>query len=640
MKFSVTLRLLFAVCVLGGLIMLFDRKKPAEAPTSVLSLNAGDIADIRIEKTNSSVYCFRKGESWFIGEPIRVRADDSKIDRIAGVLEAMTRKEVITRAERETRNLTLKDYGLLPPRVRLAVGGKRNGEDFKEEISIGRDAPLGGLLYVRVGTNEEIMATSREIIDCIPDKIEVLRDRSVFHGDVARTSRLEIKRAGGGFVQLAHTEDGWFVQQPVVARADSAKVMQILNALYFMRVNDFVWDATVETGDVVRAVEPVAGGGKAETYNLTADEAVLVVTVWKDGEDIGRELLFGKTAGEKGEKVYVRCKDVDSIYTVPSEIKDIVNVGINDLRDRALFSITAGKVNCFSLQKGDRKLMLERREGEGWTIIEPVQWKADDRFINEIVENFTRLRVESFPVVTNSPDLSAGALACIVGLSDKLPETASSGVTNRVEEPLKKDGKLLRTVVSRQGRLLIGSPRENKETVFARFEGEPYMLEISKTAVDFLGKDPVDPLVYRDKTILAVKPATVRRISLMRGGVEQAVERKDTGGWSAVLPATNRVDAATIEDVLFAAVNMRATRIECQNPENLVQYGLDRSGTTLTFGLTGEKGIQKTLVMGFRAGTDGVYALVQGLDVVFVISSEMMNRLTRDLIKPATAALP
>jgi len=638
MKFSVTLRLLFVVCLLAALILLLDRKAQAVKPTSLLSMNAADITEIRIEKGDFHVYCFRKGESWFIGEPIRVRADDNKIDRIAGVVETMARQEVITRAERETRSLSLKDYGLQQPRVRLVITGKRGGEECREEILVGHDAPLGGLLYVRTGTNEDVVATSREIMDCIPEKIEALRDRSVLHGDVARTSRLEIKRAGSGFIQLAHTEDGWFVQQPIVARAGSAKVMQMLHALYLMRVKDFTWDATVETGDVVRAAEPEpSSSSKAETYRLTSDEAVIAVTVWREGEDIGRELFFGKAAGEKGEKVYVRCKDVDSIYTVSGEIMDIVNVGINDLRDKNLFTLAAGKVNCFSLQKGDRKLLLKRQENEGWTIVEPVQWKADDRFVDEIIGNFTRLRIMSFTSVTNTADLGASTMTCIVGLSEKLPEVSPAGTTNTVEESSRKDDKILGAVVSRQGRLLIGAPREGKETVFAKFEGEPYALEISRTAVDFLGKDPVDPLVYRDRTMLMVKPETVRRISLLKNGQQQAVERDDAGNWNAAPPATNRVDAGIVESLLFAAANMRATRIECQNPDNLVQYGLDRSGTTLTFGLTGEKGIQKSLVMGFRAGTDGIYALVQGLDVVFVISNEMMNLLTRDLSKPVPA---
>ena len=41
-----------------------------------------------------------------------------------------------------------------------------------------------------------------------------------------------------------------------------------------------------------------------------------------------------------------------------------------------------------------------------------------------------------------------------------------------------------------------------------------------------------------------------------------------------------------------------------------------------------------TLLLGFRAGTDGLYAMVQGEDVVFVLPNALAGELTRDLLVP------
>ena len=64
----------------------------------------------------------------------------------------------------------------------------------------------------------------------------------------------------------------------------------------------------------------------------------------------------------------------------------------------------------------------------------------------------------------------------------------------------------------------------------------------------------------------------------------------------------------------------------------------DRPALTLTLGLTGERGIQKSIAMGFRAETDGIFAMVQGQDVVFVLDRKLVEMLTRDLVRAAPAA--
>ena len=76
---------------------------------------------------------------------------------------------------------------------------------------------------------------------------------------------------------------------------------------------------------------------------------------------------------------------------------------------------------------------------------------------------------------------------------------------------------------------------------------------------------------------------------------------------------------------------MRALRIESDNVKKIEAYGLDQVTISITFGLSGKEGIQKTVQLGFRAGTDGIYARIQGEDTVFVISTELASNLSRDV---------
>ena len=53
----------------------------------------------------------------------------------------------------------------------------------------------------------------------------------------------------------------------------------------------------------------------------------------------------------------------------------------------------------------------------------------------------------------------------------------------------------------------------------------------------------------------------------------------------------------------------------------------------MTFGLTGASGIQKTVLLGGPCGTNGVYSMIQGQDVVFVLKQEMAQALSRPLVE-------
>jgi len=112
--------------------------------------------------------------------------------------------------------------------------------------------------------------------------------------------------------------------------------------------------------------------------------------------------------------------------------------------------------------------------------------------------------------------------------------------------------------------------------------------------------------------------------------VEQTVARDDKEKWVPVQPPDGQVKEDVVEDALFFVANLRAVRIESHNARDLAPYGLSRSETTLTLGLSGAEGIQKSILVGASAGPDGRYAMIQGQDLVFVLENGVADRLTRD----------
>lgn len=636
MKFKTTLRLFIVVCLLGGLVWLVERRfestgERRKRAERILGTTAEKIRSLVIERGSFRVECVKRDGTWFLVKPLEAQADEGEVNRILSVLEAMPREEVITAAQRSERELTLEDYGLLKTRARFILGNELG----RNEVLVGDDTPLGDLLYVKLAASSDVISTSRGIMNVIPEKIEALRDRAVLHGDAVLTTRLEIQQPDEGFVQLVHTDDGWLMQQPIVARADRGRILQVLDALYALQVQEFVWDAKVEMADAEHAIDVEATpNARVKPYGLAPDEAAVRITVWVNGDEVGKELLLGKQTGENSDEVYARRRDIDSIYTVQKDIIDVLCPSVNDLRDRNLFSIGPENVNYVCFQKGDHKLALSRKDVEGWVIVEPVQWKADDQVVREVVGQVTRLRVESFAdgSQTNLVELGLDPPAYIVQVLDSCPEPA--GENGKPDEGTDTSAAEEKERKEKQNRLWIGTFLKGRETVFVKFEDETSLFEVSTAAISGLGTDLSDPLIYRDRTMLALRPESIKRISLLKHGMEHTVMRDESGAWIAVVPATNQVDQVVVEDILFTVSNMRAFRIESHNPENLAAFGLHQSELILTLGLTGEEGIQKSLLMGFRSKTDSIYAMVQGQDVVFALEKGLVDRLTRNLTKP------
>jgi hypothetical protein len=624
MKFRNTCRLFLAVCVLGIVVWTVnrhvdstDKRKYMEG--FVLDARSETIALLIVIRGDLRVDCLRKNGIWMIGHPVATRADNGAITRILSELEVLPNEEVITASQRKQRELGLDDYGFDKPRARLMIGdwyGRR------KELIIGCDAPLGNLLYVKLADSDDVIATSRAILDTIPEKFDDLRDRIIVHGDPQRTSRIEIQSKAGGFIQLMQSGGRWMIQQPEVARADNDKILEMLHSLYALTAKQFVCDPVPEGRKNQKPpgaatdtkAQPVA---KVEPYGLS-DETSLRVTVWMQGDEIGRGVILGKANGETSGDIYAKGKDSDSIYAVGKDILDIFSVSANDLKDRNLYSMEPENIREACFQKEDKRVVLKRTADRGWMIVEPGQWKADDQIIDELVRRITHLRIESFveSTQTNQVELGLASPAYTVSLTSGKAETSETNAN----------------------RLTVGTLLPEKSSIFVKFENDRFIYGISSASMKGLETYPADPLVCRDRSMIAVSPDKVRRLSLSRNGVEQTVSRDQSGLWTAVTPATNRVNEQAVDNILFALSNLRALRIECNDPKNVVAYGLDHPATTLTIGLNSEEGVQKTILIGFLAGTDGMYAMVQGQDVVCVLQKTLVDRLTSDLTALPTTA--
>jgi len=600
MKGRTTLILLLVVLALGTFIVFVERQGDSteeriEQARKAFQLPINQVNGFTLQRGDLVVRCEREEGEWYIRTPISARADSGLIDRMLYGLQRIQKGEVITAHDRRLRDMTLVDYALDNPQIRMDL--QMDGPGM--QLLIGRKAPLDSSVYVMEKGHDDVLAVDALLLNIIPSTMDELRDKALFAGEHRRVRRLGIRRADG-YLQLAKDDNGkWSIQQPFIARANQKAVHEFIDVLLSMRIRDFIAD------DVT---EPAAFG--------VNDEAIQV-SVWANGDEAGRILLLGNTVPDYDDEIYAKWKNEPTLYAIPSVITNLVTVEIDALRDPHLIAMTPSEITDVQIRKEDRMLKLQKQADETWLITEPVRERADKGRIEGLLYAWASARVTFFlPQTMTNEHLSAPRQSWEVALTvdgSNFPERILSSEALQADIRVSKIG-------------------QDSKTVMAEIEAEGLQCMIDGQVLDYLS---VDPLFYRSRRVLNLDESGIRRVMLLRKGQEQSVSREDPekpfvgSGRDAA-----EIDHNAVEAMVRIGSHLDASSFVMDNPRDLSVFGLDEPRAVLTFGLSGDAGISKAILFGGDSYGGEVYAMVRGQDIVFKLDKTIVNILTRDLFEP------
>ena len=605
MKFRTTWWLLFLACSLGGFIWFYERQTEStrereEQLRKAMRFSAAKTSFLRFEAGALQVECAKEGDDWKIVQPIRARAEEGEIGRILNGLETMPRGEVVAADDWKKRGLTLADYGLDQPRVRITLGDGLQ----RRTILVGRDAPLGQALYIKEDGRDEIVATDTNLLTFIPRSVSDLRSRVLLNGSPEQVRRLEVRNPSG-FIQASRRDNGdWMIQQPLLARADRALIRDLLDQSFGMRVEEFVSDS----------------GAPSASYGL--DDTGLQIVVAGDEKEEAQTLLLGKPVETNSELVYARLNKEDFVYAVRTDALARLSLKVEDLRDRRLLPLSSYDISFVRMEAGERMIVLQKKEDGGWLVTEPKQWTADTERVKDLLNQWTAARIERFidEAGTNLAELGLAPPACRMTFSRLIASASKEG-----------KGQIVAAGDEEMTVLVNDAPQDDSGRLLAKLEMENSVYEVSNAVY---GTVSLDPLFFRDREVLSLDATNVVAITQWVEARERSVQR-DSGdaAFRAVPPEAGEVDEEAVKDVLMTISRLRVTDYVADDPQDLVPFGLDAPRMTLTFGLAGGSGIGKTLMLGADAKAQGIYAMIQGEDIVFVLDKYVRDRLLQDLFK-------
>lgn len=585
-----TLILLITVLGLGLYIRFFERHQDATdrkraIARRVLRINPTRIDTVRVTQPDLQFTAERRDREWRLTSPVHARADAGAIERIIDAVELLERSDMIRGREWRKKGMTLADFGLDVPRVRITLASAEK----EWTLLIGRDTPAGGNLYLKEANDSSVFITSTNLLSDLPTSLKALRDRRVFFGFPGEVTRIDLRRREG-LLSLARTDVGnWRIQQPWIGRAVGAAVQDLLDQLFTARISDFV----AESFDA------------APLYGL--DEPAAQAAVTGDRRYGEQVLLVGKPVAGDTNLVYATRVGEGTVFAIPRSMLDVLQTRAEPLRDRRVLTLPAYDIARIRVEEGERALELARGDAGGWEIREPIRAKANEARIQDALAEWTGLRIESFadPGETNLVAL---------GFSPPLRQITFSRRPSGTAE----DDSVIQ----------FSTLAPSNNLVLARLAHEQVVVRLREDSAESL---PLSALAFRHPEAIQIDAANVRTLSIIRNGREEAALRDSvTNEFRAGTPGAV-IDGDNVRAVIEALATLRAIAYVAA-AEEAGAFGLDAPVAQVTVGIQGGLSPVRTLIMG-RDSEDGVFAMLRGGDAVFLIPHAMRDKLLLPLYK-------
>ncbi len=410
MRTKVTLVLLFLNVALFFFIFQFERRWRTEdtwkeARRRVLGPEAADIRSLEIKGPDQSLSLARRGDTWFITQPLEWPANPTAVSRIVNELQFLEHVTSFYVRDLAKNGQSLADYGLDDPKLTVAFTSGDPGGDASRStlLRMGDTTKDGMRLYLLSSDGERIHVVNQSLARGLALTFEELHDPSVFTIPVFEARSLNLQTAGPSTLRTRLRRDGsrWTFETPVVARASKNATELAINELNRLRVKSFV---TADPPATLPADKPalrinLEGNNRRETLLL--------------GDPLGTTAIPTGAATAPDVEYYAQLEGRSALFTVtlPAELKSTLDLAQQTLRETRLLDFDPRAVTAITLAAPNQPpLILQRLETgaapaaeAAWQIVlradgaqGPQTLRADRTAVARLLEQLSLLSAKTF----------------------------------------------------------------------------------------------------------------------------------------------------------------------------------------------------------------------------------------------------
>ena len=340
---------------------------------TVLKFAPDGISELTLAVTGQAeIRCQKRDErQWRMIQPVQAKADTKEIESILSALNTL--KVAVFEADGEANRAK---YGLDAPRLRVNL---KLAQNRTQTLLIGRDTDTAGRVYASSWSDQVpsqtrlIYALNKDIYTTLHKTVFDLRDKRVLDFQRTATNRFEIQQSGQKIVCETDTDDDWKIKEPVALEADPAAVDNLLFGVDALKAVAFV-------SDHPKSLQP---------YGLDRPR-IQVSFMIPDAEPT--ILLVGN---QKGDNVYVKAQNAESVFLVKKGILDLVGMGVAGLRHKQVINFSIDDAVRLTLMHGEVNLTCQR-QGTNWRLTHPVKENAKNGAVNSIIYEVNELKVVKF----------------------------------------------------------------------------------------------------------------------------------------------------------------------------------------------------------------------------------------------------
>jgi hypothetical protein len=394
---------------------------------------------------------------------------------------------------------------------------------------------------------------------------------------------IELRTTDARAVRLERGEGVWRLVEPIAFPVDEVSVGGMASSL-----------VELASEGVIEEPQP------AQAYGLDNEERV--VRFRADGRE--HVLRIGEPS-PVGGATYVATQDLSQVFTVPTFRVSVFRKSLDDLREKRLLRFERDAVERIEARWPGGRVVLQK-EGEDWTLVEPLEAPADRSTVDTLLSDLTFLRASGF---LDEPDETSRA-----ALEDPALEVALELRPDADEAPR----------IRRE--LAIGGILPGGERVARSGEQQVVYTLPAERLEDF----PRKVVAYRYKTLAEFAVAAAKRLELVfpvagadRNELVTIVAERGESGWTSagepILPgkATRMVsEIGRLEAEDIAADSM--------GDEELAALALSPPNVILrVYGAPPEEGAEVPRLAEIHLGRAdperGIAAVAAGSDIVYLL---------------------
>ncbi len=274
---------------------------------NIFKFETDDVKSVKLRAKKTRWEASKKGEEWFLKNPVNALAKTSKIDDMLSSLSNLKAKEFVSEEKRKDE---IKKYGILRPEYEITLAMPLENKEVTFSLHKEEDK-----LYATTSLSSKIVEAEDSLLSDLEKEAEELREKEVANFYSWEVNRLHLKKGEINWELTKDEDDNWHFESPVKEEADKSKIHTFIRKIESLEAEEFI--------------DPPSSLNLKD-YGL--DNPQGEVKIWiKEDEDKFKEItvLIG-SADKEANTVVVKNARFDYLFRVdssfieefPKDIKD------------------------------------------------------------------------------------------------------------------------------------------------------------------------------------------------------------------------------------------------------------------------------------------------------------------------------